>query len=315
MKKISIIVPVYNEESIICEFLKRLDTVIKQLEENCGVEVVAVDDGSRDRSLTILNDSQRLYTWLKVVELRKNYGQTPALQAGLDLATGDILITMDSDLQHFPEEIPIFLKKLDEGYDMVCGWRRERQEGLIRRWPSKIANLCIKKISGLEIHDFGTTFRAYKKSLVKDIQLFGEFHRFIPVLGHLVGGRITEIPIQNIERPAGKSNYGIGRTFGVFIDLFLIFFLVRYMEKPLRLFGKAGILFLVLGLSIIVVLCVVAFVTDKNMVRERVGWFVMAAIFIVTSVQMILSGLLAEILIRVHFSVGGRQMYHIRDRT
>jgi len=209
-KSISIVAPVYNEEIEIKEFVERIIRVIESLREQYEFEIILVDDGSSDNSLNIMKGLVKNETRLRVVELRKNYGQTPALQAGLDEAHGDIIVTMDSDLQHFPEEIPLFLEKLEaEEVDVVCGWRHDRKEGFLRKFPSWIANNMIRKISGFSIHDYGTTFRVYRSEIIKDVTLFGQQHRFIPVLAHLVGGRITEMKIQNIERQSGKSNYGI----------------------------------------------------------------------------------------------------------
>tara|TARA_Y100000031_G_C8193871_1_gene372730 strand:+ start:88 stop:900 length:813 start_codon:yes stop_codon:yes gene_type:complete len=249
---------------------------------------------------------------IRVIELRRNYGQAPALQAGVDVAKGEIFVTMDSDLQHFPEEIPAFINKLEEGYDMVCGWRYDRQEGLLRRWPSRIANMLIRKISKMDLHDFGTTFRAYRSELAQDLELYDEFHRFIPVLGHLAGAKIAELPIRNITRKKGKSNYGISRTIGVFLDLFLLFFKVKYIGRPIRLFGKISLFCFALGAIILVSLIIYSYSTGIGAFQQHIGWFMLANILLLASLQLILVGILAEILIRVHFSVGGRKTYHIR---
>lgn len=182
---VSIIAPVYNEEAVIEEFLSRVVATIARLKERYDFEILLVDDGSRDNSLAVMKRFSRFDRRVRVLELRRNYGQTPALQAGLDAARGDIFVTMDSDLQHFPEEIPHFLNKLEEGYDCVCGWRHQRQEGAVRRWPSRVANYFLRRISSLELHDFGTTYRSYRADIARNIRMFGEFHRFVPVLCHL----------------------------------------------------------------------------------------------------------------------------------
>jgi len=310
---VSIVAPVYNEESVIQEFVERVRATIATLAADYDFEIVLVDDGSRDRSLAIMRRMVDQEPRLRVVQLRRNYGQTAALQAGLDAARGQILITMDSDLQHFPEEIPTFLAKLAEGYDMVCGWRHERAEGILRRWPSSAANLLIRLISGLSVHDFGTTYRAYNADLVKEIRLFGEFHRYVPVLGYAAGGRITDIPIRNIVRPAGRSNYGLGRSLGVFLDLVLLTFLSRYLDRPLRAFGKLGLLATSTGVAIITFLVVYAYTYNIPTVRTYSGWFLMAVMLILAGVQIILAGILAEILVRVHYAQGDRRVYRVRE--
>lgn len=312
MSFISIIAPVYNEEAVIAEFIERMMAVITPLESEHEFEVILVDDGSRDRSLELMKTLARNDKRLRVIELRRNYGQTPALQAGLDAAKGEIVISLDADLQHFPEEIPQFLNKLAEGYDVVCGWRHQRNEGMIRRYPSRAANYLIRRISGLTIHDIGTTFRAYRAEFVSELRLLGEFHRFLPVLITHIGGRITEIPVQNIERPAGKSNYGIGRTFGVLLDLVLLQFLLHYFDRPLRLFGKIATPLLMLGIGIIGVLVVYAYLTGIQAVLEHIGWFIFSLIFILIAVQILLTGILAEVMIRVFYAHDDQRVYRIR---
>ncbi|MGD0090659.1 MAG: glycosyltransferase family 2 protein [Planctomycetota bacterium] len=309
---VSIIAPVYNEESVVGEFVKRIASAIKPLDDKYAFEIILVDDGSRDRSLEVCKKLAKEEPRLRVLELRRNYGQTPALQAGLDTARGEIFITMDSDLQHFPEEIPQFLEKLSQNYDIVCGWRHKRREGIIRRWPSRVANLLIRFICGLEIHDFGTTYRAYRAELARELRLFGEFHRYIPVLGRMLGGRITELPIENIERPKGKSNYGIERTFGVFLDLLLLYFFVKYMDRPMRAFGTLSALSFAAGAGILAVLLGYAFVANVATVREHSGWFLMSIMLLLASVQILLTGILAEILIRIHYAQGDRRVYNVR---
>jgi glycosyltransferase involved in cell wall biosynthesis len=311
-KLLSIIAPVFDEEEVIEEFLRRVTGALAPLTGRYDYEVVLVDDGSRDKSLEIMKRLCGEEPRLRVLELRRHYGQTAALQAGLDAARGEILVTMDSDLQHFPEEIPQFLAKLEEGFDIVCGWRHERQEGVLRRWPSRAANLAIRWISGLRIHDFGTTFRAYRSELARDLRLFGDFHRYVPVLGQMVGARITELPIRNIERPKGQSRYGLGRTFGVFLDLILLYFLAHYMDRPMRAFGKVSALLFAAGAGILAFLVVYAYVTQTPAVREHSGWFMMSILLLLGALQILLAGILGEILIRIHYGIGDRRVYSVR---
>jgi glycosyltransferase involved in cell wall biosynthesis len=310
---VSIVAPVYNEEAVLGEFVRRLTEAVAPLEGRYTFELVMVNDGSRDASLARLKACLETEPRLRIVDLARNYGQTAALQAGLDAARGEILITMDADLQHFPEEIPSFLSVLEQGYDMVCGWRHRRAEGIVRRWPSRAANAIIRWISGIQIHDFGTTFRAYNAELMRDIRLLGEFHRYIPVLGHMAGGRITEIPIENVVRPAGKSSYGLGRTQNVFLDLIVLVFLARYLDRPMRAFGSLGLAAFVAGGSIFSFLVAYGYYYHLPMVRDYSGWFLMSLMLILAAVQIVLAGVLAEVMVRIHYSQGDRRVYRIRQ--
>ena len=310
---VSVVSPVYNEEAVIRDFVARLTAIFRSLDDEYGFEAILVNDGSQDQSLEIMRKlCQDDAINLRVIDLQRNYGQSAALQAGIDAARGDIVITMDADLQHFPEDIPAFLDTLEQGWDVVCGWRHERREGVIRRWPSRVANLMIKMISGLKLHDFGTTFRAYRASAIKNVRLYRDLHRFIPVLASIAGARVTEIPIENVRRPAGKSNYGIGRTYGVMLDLLLLLFEVRFMQRPLRAFGGIGILLLSAGTGIILSLSAYAYATGLHMVQERLGWFLLAFVMILAGVQVMLIGILAEVLARIYYSTGPARIYGIR---
>jgi glycosyltransferase involved in cell wall biosynthesis len=310
---ISVVAPFYNEESSLERLLARLSAVADSLVDRYRFEFILVDDGSRDRSLTIalrLADSERR---LRIVELRRNYGQTAALQAGLDCADGDIIISMDADLQHFPEEIPSFLERIEAGSDVVCGWRHERKEGIVRRWPSRAANWLIRKASGLTIHDIGTTFRAYRREVIRDVLLLGENHRFVPVFAKVAGARIDEIPIGNIERPHGTSNYGLSRTVNVFIDIFFLYFFVRYFDRPIRIFGKIALATFTVAATISVVLLGIWIEGGQAVVRERSGWFISALILYLASIQFLIAGLMGEVLARLYFSQQDRSAYRIRN--
>jgi len=309
---VSIISPVFNEEDVIERFFERVMKSIAPLNKTYEFEIILVNDGSTDETLSILKRLAASDSHLRVIELRRNYGQTPALQAGLDQAKGQVVITLDSDLQHFPEEIPLFLEKIEQGSDMVCGWRHQRAEGIVRRWPSRVANLFLHSMSGLKIHDFGTTYRAYRMEIVRDIRLFGEFHRYIPVMGQEVGAKITEIPIQNIVRQTGKTNYGLRRTFGVFFDLILLFFLIRYLDRPMRIFGKISIFCLTLGLLILTALFVYAYSHNVHAVEQHIGWFLSSIMLILCALQVLLAGILAELLMRIHYSQNNQRTYHVR---
>jgi len=309
---VSVIAPIYDEAAVVEEFVGRVGAAVLSAQDRYAFEIVLVNDGSRDASLEVMKRCLAREPRLRVIDLARNYGQTAALQAGLDVARGEILVTMDADLQHFPEEIPRFLSKLEEGYDMVCGWRHQRAEGVLRRWPSRAANLLIRWISGLELHDFGTTFRAYRAELAREIRLFGEFHRYIPVLGHTAGGRITEIPIENVERPAGKSKYGLGRSQGVFLDLIVLLFLSRFLDRPMRAFGSVALFVFGTGGTILSFLLLYAWLTQTPTVRTHSGWFVMSVMMLLAGIQIALTGVLAELLIRVQYGQGDRRVYRVR---
>ncbi|HEY6509718.1 MAG TPA: glycosyltransferase family 2 protein, partial [Vicinamibacterales bacterium] len=247
---VSIVAPVYNEAATLAEFVTRLARATAELEARYNFEFVLVDDGSTDGSLKLARSLIQMEPRLRVVELRRNFGQTPALQAGLVAARGEVVVSMDSDLQHFPEDLSLFLDQVEAGFDLVCGWRHDRQEGIVRRWPSRAANWMIRRVSGLSIHDVGTTFRAYRADLVQRLRLLGEQHRFVPVLASMAGARVTEVRIRNIERPSGRSNYGLGRTINVFLDILYLYFSRYYFTRPLKAFGKIGLLLVGAGVAI-----------------------------------------------------------------
>ena len=211
-------------------------------------ELVLVDDGSSDRTYKLLEEIAAVDSRVLVVKLRRNFGQTSALAAGFDHASGEFILAMDGDLQHDPNDIPAFLEKLDEGYDVVSGWRKVRIDNfMLRRVPSACANWLMARLSGVPIHDFGTTFKAYRREVIQNIPLYGEMHRFIPALASWYGASICEIPIRNVNRERGKSHYGLGRTFRVFFDLMTIRFLLKYMSRPLHFFGGFGVLGMLVG--------------------------------------------------------------------
>lgn len=238
--QLSIVVPLFNEAATIAELHRRLHAVLLLLGTNA--EIVYVDDGSSDGTREALEALAVRDERIVLVPLARNYGQTAALTAGFDAAEGAVIVAMDGDLQHAPEEIPKLLAKLEEGYDVVSGWREQRVDNLwSRRVPSKIANWLMARISGVSLHDFGTTFKAYRAPVIKRIRLYGDLHRFIPALASWGGARIAEVPIANIPRPQNQSHYGLSRTWRVMADLITVRFLLRYVTRPLHLFGPIGI--------------------------------------------------------------------------
>ncbi|MFP5228741.1 MAG: glycosyltransferase family 2 protein, partial [Acidobacteriota bacterium] len=263
MPKYSIVVPFHNEEDSVTALYDRLKDVMEHVGES--FELVFVDDGSNDRTCRLLEEIAAVDSRVLVVKLRRNFGQTSALAAGFDHAEGEFILAMDGDLQHDPGEIPVFLEKLEEGYDVVSGWRKERIDNFVmRRIPSRCANWLMAKLSGVDIHDFGTTFKAYRREVIHNIPLYGEMHRFIPALASWYGASICEVPITNINRSGGKSHYGISRTFRVFFDLMTIRFLLKYMTRPLHFFGLFGALGILGGSGLSMFLLALKVVTRQH---------------------------------------------------
>ncbi|MBX3191928.1 MAG: glycosyltransferase family 2 protein [Labilithrix sp.] len=313
---VSVAIPVYNEREVLPELLERLVKVTAELSAYRW-EFVFVDDGSKDDSLEVAKGLIAKEPRLQVVELRRNYGQTAALQAGLDETRGEIVLTMDADLQHFPEDIPKFLERIEAGSDVVCGWRQKRREGIIRRWPSRAANWMIRRISGLDIHDIGTTFRAYRREIVNDFSLLGENHRFVPVFARIAGAHIDEVVIENIERPTGQSNYGLGRVVNVWLDLFFLYFYVRYFDRPIRAFGGAALLLFLFAGGIAAVLGSMSVLYGTPVVYQRTGWIYLAVLLVMTATQFLMTGVIGEVLARIYFqrSRGAQHSpYKIRRR-
>src|SRR5271165_3294833 len=238
---LSVVVPIHNEEPSILPLYDRLTAVLERLRK--PYEIIFTDDASTDRSFDLLANLVETDHRLKVIRLRRNFGQTAALSAGFDEAQGNVIISLDGDLQHAPEDIPALLSKIEEGYDIASGWRKERVDNPItRKIPSRIANWLMSKASGVELRDFGTTFKAYRAEILKDVHLYGELHRFIPALASFYGARVAEVPIQNTPRVSGNSHYGLSRTFRVLFDILTIRFLLRYFTRPMHFFGTIGLI-------------------------------------------------------------------------
>jgi glycosyltransferase involved in cell wall biosynthesis len=302
MPKYSIVVPFHNEEENVTALYARLKQVMEQVGDS--FELVLVDDGSSDRTYKLLEEIAAVDSRVLVVKLRRNFGQTSALAAGFDHASGEYILSMDGDLQHDPNEIPNFLEKLEEGYDVVSGWREKRIDNFVmRRIPSRIANWLMAKLSGVDIHDFGTTFKAYRREVIQNIPLYGEMHRFIPALASWYGASICEISIKNVNRERGKSHYGIGRTFRVFFDLLTIRFLLKYMSRPLHFFGTLGALGILLGSIISTILLGLKVMNwHQNVMDQHGPLFVIAGVLIVAGVQMLAIGLLGELQVRHYYT-------------
>ncbi len=313
MPKYSIVVPFHNEE----ENVTRLYDRVKDVMEHVGAsfELVFVDDGSRDRTYRLLEEIAAVDSRVLVVKLRRNFGQTSALAAGFDHASSEYILAMDGDLQHDPAEIPLFLSKLEEGYDVVSGWRAQRADNVVmRRLPSAVANWMMARLSGVDIHDFGTTFKAYRREVIQNIPLYGEMHRFIPALASWYGASICEVAITNPAREAGQSHYGLSRTFRVFFDLLTIRFLLRYMTRPLHFFGSVGAMGVVSGGGIAMWLLVHKLLSGHDVAGEHGPWFLIAAVLILAGIQLIGVGLLGELQVR-HFFTGSQNTPYAVDRV
>lgn len=307
----SIVVPLYNEAATLAELYQRLtDTMAKT---GLYYELIFVDDGSADNTLEMIKAIAAKDSRVAAVELRRNFGQTPALAAGFDIAKGKIIISMDGDLQHAPEEIPAFLEKINEGYDIVSGWRKNRVDNVVlRKIPSRIANRLIAKISGVDIHDFGTTFKAYRRELVEEINLYGEMHRFIPALMSRIGAKITEIPIINIVRPVGSSNYGISRTFRVAFDLITLRFILGYLTKPLHFFGRAAFACILFAFAFAAYIFIDKLFYNVPILVAHGPLAGLAAILLLTGLIFIATGLIGEMVSRVYFESTNKKIYSVR---
>ena len=313
MAKYSIVVPFYNEEENVTVLYARLKQVMEQVGES--YELVLVDDGSSDRTYKLMGEIAAVDSRVLLIKLRRNFGQTSALAAGFDHASGEFILAMDGDLQHDPSEIPNFLEKLEEGYDVVSGWRKERVDSLLmRRIPSRCANWMMAKLSGVDIHDFGTTYKAYRREVIQNIPLYGEMHRFIPALASWYGASICEIPITNVPRERGKSHYGITRTFGVFFDLLTIRFLLRHMSRPMHFFGGFGVLSIMGGGSLAASLLGMKILNPQlDVMRRHAPMFVIGSVLIVAGIQLLATGLLGELQVR-HFHSGQQRTPYTIDR-
>ena len=308
----SIVVPFFNEQENIPPLYMKLTEVMDGIGE--PYELVFVDDGSKDDSFKVLSDIFEHDRRVNLVRLRRNFGQTPALKAGFDFARGEVIISMDGDLQHDPEEIPRFLEKIEEGFDLVSGWRHNRRDHwLMRQLPSRAANWMMAKLSGIDLHDFGTTFKAYRREIIQEIQLYGELHRFIPALASSTGARIAEVPIENVHRKSGKSNYGIGRTIRVFLDLIIVKFLLDYSTRPLQFFGLLGVAGMGFGSLLACFLAYEKFYLHQSIMAEHGPLMMLSVALFISGVQFFSMGLLGEIIARTYYESQNKPIYALRE--
>ena len=308
----SIIVPFYNEETIAEELYKRIVRVMRHVGRS--YEMIFVNDGSRDGTGELLARIASADERVTFLDLRRNFGQTTALQAGFDQARGEVLIAMDGDLQHDPYEIPLFIKKIDEGYDIASGWRVRRGDSFFwRRIPSRIANRLLARVSGVSLHDFGTTFKAYRREVLEGVRLYGDMHRFVPAVCARLGAKIAEVPIKNVRRKAGKSNYGIGRTFRVAMDIIVLRFISGYITRPLHFFGMWGLVMTCGGVGILGYLGVRKLLNIKfSIMLEHGPLMMLAFLMMILAMVLLATGLMGELLMRIYFESTGAKTYALR---
>src|SRR5881394_740239 len=312
--EVSVFLPVFNEEPNLRPLHEKLDRALRQLGRTA--EIIYVDDGSSDGSLNVLREIAAQDPRVRVIALRRNYGQTPAMAAGIHAARGRVLIPMDADMQNDPADIARLLNKIDEGYDVVSGWRKDRQDPLItRKIPSQMANWLISKIGGVPLHDYGCSLKAYRRESLEDVQLYGEMHRFIPIYASWSGARVTEIPVEHHARTMGKSKYGLSRTIKVVFDLMTIKFMASYQTKPLYVFGWAGLLTFFVSFfsaALAISMKVLAWPHHADFVETPLP--TMAMVTLVLGVQLFLMGLLAEMLVRTYHESQAKPIYAVKEK-
>ena len=311
MSVLSLIIPVYNEEKNLPLLYDSIKCALEPIQQKW--EVIFVDDGSQDKSLDVLKSLvQKDPGHTRAVIFPRNFGQTAAITAGIDHAQGDTIVLLDADMQNDPADIPMLLAKLDEGYDLVSGWRKDRKDNrLTRTIPSKLANGLISWVTGVHLHDYGCMLKAYRRDALEGFRLYGEMHRFIPVFAHAVGARITEIPVRHHHRKFGKANYGLERTLKVILDLFTVKFLLDYSHKPMRLFGGAGLILIFFSMVLLLYL----FIRRVFFLVSVLGspLFQLGVMFFILGFQSILMGLIAELLARTYHESQAKPTYTIRE--
>jgi glycosyltransferase involved in cell wall biosynthesis len=307
---LSVVVPVFNEEENIASLYQQLTAVLEPLGRE--YEIICVDDGSSDRSFELLSELAEQDHSVKVIQFRRNFGQTAGFSAGFDYAQGDVVITIDADLQNDPAGIPLLLDKIDEGYDLVSGWRANRQDPFLsRRLPSLIANWLITKTTGVQVHDRGCSLRAHRREVVKQMRLYGELHRFIPDMASWVGVTMAEVPVNHRPRRFGQSKYGISRTFRVILDLITVRFLLSYSTRPIHIFGSMGLTSFLVGSGMGIYLTVLKVVTGQEIGGRPL--LMLAVLLMLVGVQMVAMGLLGELIVRAYHESQNKPIYTVRE--
>jgi glycosyltransferase involved in cell wall biosynthesis len=308
--QLSVVVPLFNEEESLPPLVERILSQVRPL--GVPFELVLVDDGSRDGTASALRQLSERVPELVAVLLRRNYGQTAAMAAGFDASGGEVIVTLDGDLQNDPADIPLLLHKLEEGYDLVSGWRHQRQDATLRRLlPSLLANRLIARVTGVRLHDYGCSLKAYRREVVDDLNLYGELHRFLPALAFIEGARISEVKVTHHPRRYGQSKYGIDRTFRVLMDLLTVWFMKRFLTRPMHVFGFGGLAAMGLGLAVVLWL-----VAEKLILGVNIGdrpLLLMGLLGFVTGLQLFCFGLLAELQMRTYHESQGRPIYRVRE--
>jgi len=310
MPNLSLVVTVYNEEKNLPLLIEAIQKALTPLPYTW--EAVLVDDGSQDSSLQVLTQLAETHPdHLRVISFRRNFGQTAAIAAGLDKACGDIVILLDADMQNDPADIPMLLEKLDEGYDLVSGWRKNRQDNyLTRTLPSNLANMLISRVTGVPLHDYGCTLKAYRRDALEGFRLYGEMHRFIPVFAHSLGARIAEVQVNHQPRKFGKTKYGLERTIKVILDLFTVKFLVSYSSKPIYLFGGTGLALMFGSSAMLLYLGIRRLLISTSVLRSPI--FPLAIMLLIMGFQSVLMGLIAELLVRTYYESQRKPTYSVR---
>lgn len=307
---VSVVVPIYNEVESLPHLIEAIAQTLS--DHQLGYEIVCVDDGSTDGSRELLKQLAQTRPDLVAVLLRRNYGQTPATAAGFHYAQGQAIVSLDADLQNDPADIPLLLAKLAQGYDLVSGWRKNRQDdALTRLLPSKIANWLIGKVTGVQLHDYGCSLKAYRTELVADLNLYGELHRFLPALAFIEGAKITELPVRHHPRRFGHSKYGLGRTFRVLMDLLTIWFMKTFLTRPMHIFGFLGLFLMVLGTVMGGYLSFLKLVLGESIGNRPL--LILAMLLLLTGLQLFCFGLLGELLMRTYHESQNRPIYRVRE--
>jgi glycosyltransferase involved in cell wall biosynthesis len=310
--ELSIVIPVYNEEENIEPLYTSLESVLANLGKS--YEVILIDDGSKDNTYKKLLDIHNKNKNFKIIKFRRNFGQTPAMRAGFDYARGKIVITIDADLQNDPEDIPKLIQKMDEGYDIVSGWRINRKDKMVsRRFPSIVANKIISSLFGIRLHDYGCTLKAYRKEVLDNIELYGEMHRYIPAIASWMGIKVAEIPVNHKARKFGKAKYGISRTLRVILDIITIKFLLTYSKKPMQIFGLVGIFTSFVGLVITIYLIIMRLFFNTPLSTRPL--FILSIFMIFIGIQLITMGLLGEVMMRTYHEGTDKSTYVIKEIT
>jgi glycosyltransferase involved in cell wall biosynthesis len=307
---LSIVVPVFNEEQSLPGLLESLISVLARLPYR--YEIILVNDGSTDDSLSVMRSFSDAHPEVRLVDFRRNYGQTAALMAGIDHSSNDIVVMIDADLQNDPADIPRLLAKLDEGYDVVSGWRQDRKDSKIsRNWVSRVANRLISRVSGVKLNDYGCTLKAYRRSVVSGVRLYGEMHRFIPIYAQWQGARITELEVSHHSRRFGSSNYGLERIFKVVLDLLVVVFLRRFFAKPMYLFGGFGIASILLSFATIALALGLRIFLHISLILTPLP--LLSALLFLVGAMSILMGLVAEMMVRTYYESQGARAYLVRE--